>query len=266
MTLVRRTDGGYAESGSDTIQNTSGEGNHAVTVSHENDDVRVVTTAITLVPRSDDEEVISANIKNAQTFIADSARTIEIPAGESTMHYYVYVGSHIELASTSVTDAIIRADKEIGLVVDSNANYIWKRTRAPYVNTFRNLSVGSSDKDASSSAQALSAMLVREGENVEVNALLARGETPLSILSNTLKDVTVLDLTKCTLKEVLYYVNLGNPVYAKTGDNEAVLLVGYDAANVVAYYPGEDKTAKIGLNDGQALFEEQGSVFISFID
>ena len=267
MTLVSPAEsGGFAVLGDDTIQNTSGEGNRAVTISHEGDDVRVEVTKVTLTPRRSKTELAAANIKTADLYTADDTRTIEVAGTEHILHYYVYVGSHIELATTSVTDAIVRADKEIGLVVDSNAKYIWKRTRPPYVNTFRNLTVGSSDQDASSSARALSAMLVREGENVEVNALLARGETPLSILSNTLKDVTVLDLTGCTLNQVLYYISIGSPVYAKTGDDEAVLLVGYDAANVVAYDPSEDRTYKIGLVDGQELFAAQGSVFISYID
>ena len=265
LTLIERSGNGFINSGSDTIQNTSGEGHHAVTVSHASDGVRVLITTITLAPRSNSDEVTSSNIKSSELFVADSARTIEIPSTETILHYYVYVGSHIALASTNVTDAIARADKEVGLVVDTNAKYIWNRSRAPYVNTFRNLSVGSSDQTASTSAQALSAMLVREGENVEVNALLEQGETPLSILSNTLKDVTVLDLTQCTLREVLYYINIGSPVYARIGENEAVLLVGYDSANVVAYYPAEDKTRKLGLNDASALFEEQGNVFISYI-
>ncbi len=265
MTLVSRDESGFVSAGSETIQNTSGEGNHAVNIIHGADDIRVDVTKIVLAPLSDDKEISASNIKYADLQVSDANRTIEIPLDESILHYYVYVGSHIELATTSLTDAIIRGDKEVGLVVDSNGNYIWKRTRAAYKNTFTGLSVGPSDIGASSSAQALSAMLVREGENVEVNALLEQGETPLSILSNTLKEKSVLDLTGCTLSEVLYYVNIGNPVYARTGDNEAVLLVGYDSANVVVYRPAEDRTEKIGLHDAQELFAANGNVFISYI-
>ncbi len=265
MSLVKRDASGFIPTGSETIQNTSGEGNHAVDITHSEDDTRVIVTGIVLPPLSDKTELPVSSIKYANLQVADSNRTIEVPLDESILHYYVYVGSHIEFAATSLTDAIIRGDKEVGLVVDSNGNYIWKKTRAAYKNTFTGLSVGSSDVGAPSSAQALSAMLVREGENVEVNTLLEQGETPLSILSNTLKNKTVLDLTGCTLNQVLYYVNIGNPVYARTGDNKAVLLVGYDAANVVVYYPDEDRTGKIGLNDGQELFAANGSVFISYI-
>ena len=61
------------------------------------------------------------------------------------------------------------------------------------------------------------------------------GETPKQILLNTLKDATVLDLTGCTVDEILYYVSNGYPVFAMTGSNDAVLVVGYDANNVVLF-------------------------------
>ena len=127
------------------------------------------------------------------------------------------------------------------------------------------MTVGSSDAKADSSAQCISAMLVREGENIQVNTLLEQGETPMSVLQKSLPNYHILDLTGCTVSEVLYYVSIGNPVYVRTGDKEALLIVGYDAVNIEVFDPAQNRTYKIGDEDAQALFEEQGSVYISYI-
>ena len=169
------------------------------------------------------------------------------------------------LASTRVTAVVKAADKDMGIVVDNKQRNIWKRTKSAYVNPFTNIAVGSSDADASLAAQALSAMLVREGENVEVHSLLEAGQSPVSVLSGALKDATILDLTGCTLEEVLYFVSNGSPVYVRTGAEEAKLIVGYDAANVFVYDPGSGSTKKTGRNDAAEEFEAFGNVFISYV-
>jgi uncharacterized protein YvpB len=126
--------------------------------------------------------------------------------------------------------------------------------------------VGTLDANAGSSAGAISAMLVRKGESAEVHSMLEQGETPISVLQKALKNELVLDLTGCTLTEVLYYVSQGAPVYARTGENEAVLLIGYDAANVIVYQPTTDSYSKIASDNATTMFENAGNVFISYVE
>ena len=59
------------------------------------------------------------------------------------------------------------------------------------------IAVGAEDAGAGSIAQCINAMLEKEGINISVNALIEGGETPKSILNNTMKDMQVLDLTGC---------------------------------------------------------------------
>ena len=142
--------------------------------------------------------------------------------------------------------------------------YVWKRGRKSYQNAI-SVTYGSSDSESNSQAKALSAMLVHEGENVQVHTLLEGGQTPISILSSTLKDYDILDLTGASLDEVLYYVNLGNPVYAYTGENSALLIVGYDSANILVYNPDNMSTSKMGMQDATEYFASLGNVFVSYI-
>lgn len=41
----------------------------------------------------------------------------------------------------------------------------------------------------------------------------------------------------------------------------AVLIVGYDAQNIIYYRPGSNDLTKGGMNDSSSMFEEAGNVF-----
>lgn len=259
---VTKEQDGYVAAGEDTIRNTSGEINKEVAVNYvEDDDLgRVLQIAMT-----DSESTPKYSYTEASAALAGDNMNISISVSQSEEKYFAYVGSNVIFAGSSVQKAIIAADEQMGIVVDSNQHYIWKRGRSSIKSAISGISVGSSDTDANSSAQCISAMMVLQGENIEVNELLAQGQTPISVLSNSLKECTVLDLTGCSLSEVLYYVNLGNPVYARTGENEAVLIVGYDALNITVFDPATGANRKIGMNDASELFLGQGNVFISYL-
>ena len=78
------------------------------------------------------------------------------------------------------------------------------------------------------------------------------------------KDVVVLDLTGCTVDEILYYVSNGYPVFAMTGSNDAVLVVGYDANNVVLYDPAMGQTYKRTIADADEMFFNAGNIFFTY--
>ena len=86
----------------------------------------------------------------------------------------------------------------------------------------------------------------------------------MSVLQTSLKDKLVLDLTGCTLSQALYYVSQGTPVYARTGDDAALLIIGYDAANIIVYH--SDQYTKMSTDNASQVFESAGNVFISYVD
>ena len=262
---VTKSEGGYEKAPDDTIQDSSGEPNRAVSLEKTPDEVVGVVTSVVLAPISDLAEKATPKIGQAALSVTEETVIATLDVSDVHENYYVYVGNRVTLASTRVTAVVKAADKDMGIVVDNKQRNIWKRTKSAYVNPFTNIAVGSSDVDASLAAQALSAMLVREGENVEVHSLLEAGQSPVSVLSGALKDATILDLTGCTLEEVLYFVSNGSPVYVRTGADEAKLIVGYDAANVFVYDPGSGSTKKTGRNDAAEEFEAFGNVFISYV-
>ncbi|MCR4999040.1 MAG: hypothetical protein K6A05_04275 [Lachnospiraceae bacterium] len=262
---VTLEDGVYMDAPQDTIMNSSGELNKAVGIQVDTDEKLGEVISLVMVPLDGNEHVYVVKNAKAGFVLEGSDRIISVEASSAQEKYYVYVGSSVTLATTNVTKAIVTADEEMGIVVDNTQKYIWKRGRSLYRSAFQDIAVGSSDVDADSSSACISAMLVREGENVEVNTLIARGETPITVLQSALKDYYILDLTGCSLSEVLYYVSIGNPVYVRTGDGEALLIIGYDAVNIDVFDPVQNRTYKIGAEDAQEQFAQQGSVYISYI-
>jgi hypothetical protein len=266
LTRVVPSEGTYVETTQDTIKDSAGEQNKVVDVSARTQSGKGVVTILTMASLDDKTTIKTVAENKASLAVASQAKNLSVSVAQQEETYFVYVGNRVTMTSQNLNRAIAEAYDQMGIVVDNKQNYIWKRGRSSYVNAFSDVEVGSLDAEANSSAGAISALLVRKGDNTEVHSLLERGETPMTILQRALKDDLVLDLTGCTLTQVLYYVSQGAPVYARTGEDEALLIIGYDAANIIVYQPTTDTYQKIASDDATALFEAAGNVFISYVE
>ncbi len=192
-------------------------------------------------------------------------RVASLPPKGDAGNYYVYVKGEIVASTENVAEAVKLANETMGVVIDSDQRYIWKRARKTAQPRLSDIAASTEDASAGSIAQCMNVMLQKEGLNMNVQALLESGETPKSVLRNTLKERTVLDLTGCSTDEILYYVSLGTPVFAMTGNDSAVLVVGYDSTGVLLYEPGTDATVRKTLAEADALFANAGNVFFAYL-
>ena len=262
---VRKSGDTFKAASDDTIRNSSGETNKEVEVILAEDAAAGFGTQVVMT----NIESLAAKKKTslrAELVLLDHDQSISVSAGESSDMYFAYVGSRIIYSGSNLTSAISAADEQMGIVVDGESHYIWKRGREATSSPLTGIVVGSTDADANSAAKCLSAMLGLAGENVQVNELLSRGETPGSILRSTLKDRMILDVTGCSLPQVLYYVGKRSPVYAGLDSDRALLIIGYDMYNIIVYDADTGENKKIGLNDATALFEEAGNEFLTYME
>ncbi len=192
-------------------------------------------------------------------------RVASLPQKGDAGNYYVYVKGEIVASTENVAEAVKLANETMGVVIDSDQRYIWKRARKTAQPRLSDIAASTEDASAGSIAQCMNVMLQKEGLNMNVQALLESGETPKSVLRNTLKERTVLDLTGCSTDEILYYVSLGTPVFAMTGNDSAVLVVGYDSTGVLLYEPATDATVRKTLAEADALFANAGNVFFTYL-
>ena len=154
--------------------------------------------------------------------------------------YYVYAKGGLDSTWVKAGDAILRADSQMGVVLNRQQQYVWER--------------GNRDD---------SHLVNKE----EVPSIILSGTIDEDTLQQSLGDeYTVLNMTGCTLDSVLYQVSKGNPVVAKVSDTVNVVIVGYNSLNTILYYPATGEQGYFGIQDSTNMFERAGNVFIGYMD
>lgn len=169
-----------------------------------------------------------------------SVLNLELVRQENNI-YYVYAKGILDSTWTKASDAILRADSQMGVVLNRQQQYVWER--------------GNRD-DA-------------HRINLEdVPAVILSGTIDEATIQQSLGEgYTVLNMTGCTLDSVLYQVSKGNPVIAKMSENKNVVIVGYDTyGNLILYDPVTQKADYWGPQDSTEMFERAGNVFIGYMD
>ncbi|MCQ2536278.1 MAG: hypothetical protein MJ110_04830 [Lachnospiraceae bacterium] len=257
--------GGIQEAKQDTIMNSQGEDMNKVKVAVTMDEVKQSVVSLVLQDREDLSDEERPNIRRTVSSQVDSKPTlVTLPEEDFLDCYYTYRGPSAVLATSDPTEAIMLAHEVMGQVVDGKANTIWKRGRLAYKNNI-GVKVGSSDAESGNVAKCLSAILDLEGENIQVESLLATGRSPASILQSTLKEMIVLDLTGVNPEQVMYYISKGTPVYTMLGENNPVLLVGYDNFNFSYFDPSSETIKKVGQEDAKELCDLGLNVFVAYL-
>jgi hypothetical protein len=163
---------------------------------------------------------------------------IDIPENpEAEDLYYVYASGGLDAICTYPNEAIVKADEMFGVVVDHNLDYVWVR----------------GDKDVK---------CLIDVENVP--AAVRSGTTDIAQLEAGL-GTDVIDVSGCSLDEVLYFVSHGRPVIAQTEEGVKII-VGYDDYNTLLLNPGEDEWYYYGINDSTNLFLRSGNEFYSYMN
>ena len=134
-------------------------------------------------------------------------------------------------------------------------------------NPFTGIEVNEADENSSTVVQAVSALLNYRGmSGLSVKELIDNGATPKSVIESTLKDSVVLDVSGCTVDEIVFYVSKGSPVFAMTGEKSAVLVTGYSANRIYYYDPATHKTLSKSYEDANQWFEDAGNIFFTYLD
>ena len=78
-----------------------------------------------------------------------------------------------------------------------------------------------------------------------------------------LKESCIL-IPGCGLRMVLYYVGRQSPVMGITDTGDAVLIVGYDAQNIICYDASRGALNRMGIKDSTVMFEAAGNLFFTY--
>lgn len=196
----------------------------------------------------------------------EGEREIAMSGSESVeKRYYVYGKNGIEGIFSNPGKAVRYAYENVGVVVDDEGDYIWKRTARSTRNQIMAIEGEAVTEQNTSLSVCLNTILKFEGVSRRTEYLLGQGKTIASILEANLEGVQVLDLSECSLDAVLYYVNMDIPVLATLQDGNAVLIVGFNELNIVVMDPLTGTVYKKGMNDSTEWFEENGNHFITYL-
>lgn len=262
LNRIQRNGDAYVSATQDMIMNREGDTGKTVNVQKTQDSEK--QAEIQLVLKKAVAEKAPKLLTPKETILEE---TREVSFDKSTLQseYYVYAQGKVLLSTDNIADAVLAANEAMGVVIDKEQQYVWKRSRKTSQTAFRGMMVGEEDKSASSIAQSINAMLEREGINISVSALMEQGETPKEILKNALRDAKVLDLTGCAIDEVLYFISNGAPVFVMTDADDAALLVGYDSSHVTIYDPIKGTTYRKSIADADENFANAGSIFLTYL-
>lgn len=173
--------------------------------------------------------------------IENPDRTLNMElSSESEDKYYVYGGGELSGIYDSASQAVAKAEEESGIVLNTAQQYIWEAG-----NTGDRASISAQDLPEAVAQASLDATALNE-------ALKGQGK--------------VIDMTGCTLEQILYEVSAQRPVIAKGENGQAVVIIGYDDYNTILYNPFTQETYYFGMQDSTDTFQANGNVFLCYLE
>ncbi|MCR5831371.1 MAG: hypothetical protein K6G67_04415 [Lachnospiraceae bacterium] len=243
------------------------------------------TTYQTVLYKPGDQDNSSIKITNPKEVVFEGRRDVALTGNDLLKRYYVYAKGKLAGIYTSASEAVSEASDMFGVVTNRRMTYIWESGNRKTSVKLTDLEVGNateggtsgggagteeetpeetgSDDSGSSYVKSIDTML-KSGGVYKSSEEEIRTKSLVKVLSDNL-DADVLDLSGCSLADVLYYPSSGIPVMAMTGEGNAVIIMGYDSKNTILYDPKEERVYKYGMNDSRSMFERAGNRFITYI-
>ena len=224
----------FVEATPDQIVSTDTSGDVSLGIATKEESRRQTVVLLRVGGSLADTTVTVGNSKMA----AGRGDMVEMPQNpEPESLYYVYAAGGLDALHTYPNDAIVKADELFGVVLDQNQNYVWVR----------------GDKENE-----------YEMDLSDVPSVFTSGTTDPEKLEEGIGK-PIVDLSGCTLDEVLYFVSHDRPVLANTKEG-VKCIVGYDEYNTYLLNPGEDEWYYYGIQDSTDLFLAAGNEFYSYIE
>lgn len=261
--LIAQNNGVYAEIGQDTIMNREADSKQKIALDTSQSDTKLTVSAISIAGGKKPDKLKQLT---AQMTINSHDTTVDLKFDDNTVHFYVYAKGDVIFASDNISDAIKQANDSMGVVIDSNQQYVWMRARKNAVNAFANIACNETDKDADSVVKSVSAMLTYNDVTVSVSELIGAGSSAVDVLKNNLPDKEILDLQGVSSEDIIFYISQGNPVFAMTGNTSAVLETGYSSNGALYIYnPDNGATTSMSYEDADRMFYNGGLHFITYM-
>lgn len=260
--VKRQGTGAFVKLKADHILNNIATAEHGVGYSERVTDVAFRELYMTL-PSGYKMASIPATSATTNTIITEDT-TLRLKADTLTeAKYYTYSFGQIVGTFESVADAILLADERMGSVVDNRHRLLWVRGGKAVRNQITGVESRQGGTGAKGATACVEMLLSKEGIAISGEAKNASAPEIYRLLKKNLGAEPV-NLSGCSLDEILYFISNNRPVIGMKDKNHPVLIMAYDEFNVTYLDPATGKEVKAGLNDGGKMFQEAGNIFISY--
>lgn len=236
--VTKDANGNYAETSQDNIMNNKQESDQTVTIATGSSN-RQGTTVTLKMPSGVSNikpESAAAKIQFSETERAD----LDLPGSDSMNLYYVYTEGQLADITTDPARAVEQADAGVGTVLNQEGQYIYER----------------GNKQTKT-----------ELANEDIPEAFLSGEISTAALQASVGDAAaVMNLTGCTLDEVLYQLSEGRAVATVLADGSHTVIVGYDRYNTLLYNFDSGEHYYMGINDSTASMLAGGNNFVTYIE
>lgn len=179
--------------------------------------------------------------------------------------FYVYNAKELLGIYDKENEAVQYAVANNAWVINDYGSYVWRKESRSNKNQIMAIKTATVTEDKTSLGVCLDTILAFEGIMRNSSYLLEQGKSVTDILSENLENVQVLELTDCSLDNVLYYINMDIPVLVRMGQKKAVLVTGFNDSEVVILDPDAGTLSKVKKKQAEKTFEEAGSYYITYV-
>ncbi|MCC8140043.1 MAG: hypothetical protein LIO67_07080 [Lachnospiraceae bacterium] len=186
-----------------------------------------------------------------------------VPGAEGTDLYLAYSFDGKVTGYETLPEAVISAYDSMGSVWQGERR-LWKRGTTQTRVTLSGFDEAEEIAGNSALEKCLQRLLKEAQNYTDVSACRAVGMSVQEICEQELGENACI-LPGCTLEMALWYVDQGTPVLILTGDEDALLIVGYDSSNIVCWDPDSSGLRTMGRSDSATQFEEAGNLFFAYL-
>lgn len=268
LTLVTKDTVGYKEIGTDYIVNkidnvTKGIYPYKQLVGSSSNGQNVELSCIALpATYTPNSKPSTANTEN--TIITEDT-SIHIKSNSiNELKYYVYGYGHVIDKYDTAGEAIRIANENMGTVVDTQNHIIWQRGGTGVTSSLTNMAGINAGGGSDSIGACVSMLLKYNHIQVDAATLSKSSKTIMELIEENL-EYRAVNLTGCSLEEVLYYVGNNRPVIAMKSSKSAVLITGFGQTTVTYYDPVEGRFITTSMEAATKLFEDAGNIYVSYV-
>jgi hypothetical protein len=178
---------------------------------------------------------------------------------------YVYTKGTLQGSYKSIKEAIAAAKEGAGVVVNSKQDYIWEKGVTKDYAKAANVSIIKAKKKTESFTACMQMMLKLNADSTSYSTLAKETGTPEEIMEKYLGDKAV-NLTGCSLDDVLYYVSEGRPFIAKRSDGTYIVVMSYNSTAIRYIDPIKGESVREDRTKLQKDLKKAGNCFYSYTD